>query len=171
MKDNELANNKLYILLFIDTIDFPLTNIQITEFFIKKYIMSYFDLQQLLSELVESDHLDFMKGRHNDYYSISKIGKQALALFKNRIDEYTKEIIFEYAEANRDRIKKESQLSSNYTRLDDNNYEVSLCVLEDDITLLDLKLNVINIKQAKSICSHWDSKAPEVYKKIMESLI
>jgi hypothetical protein len=55
--------------------------------------------------------------------------------------------------------------------LDNNEYEVILQVMEDDIIIMDLKLTVANADQAQTICFNWKTKAPEVYKKIMESLI
>jgi predicted transcriptional regulator len=171
MKMAELADNKLSILFFVKSLNIPLTNEQITEFFIKKYLMNYFDLQQLLSELVESQHLSYMEGRQSHYYTITEKGKEALEFFRSRIDYHTREMITTYADQNRNRIRNESQLTADYSRLDNNEYEVLLRVTEGEITLMELKLNVINANHAKTICSNWRAKAPAVYKKIMESLI
>ena len=76
-----------------------------------------------------------------------------------------------YADQNRNRIRKESQLTAEYRRLSSNEYEVLLRVMEKDITLMELHLNVTDASQAKTICSNWRAKAPAVYKKIMETLI
>jgi hypothetical protein len=43
--------------------------------------------------------------------------------------------------------------------------------MEGTITLIELKLNLTTMEQAKSVCDKWQLKAPEVYRKIMESLI
>ena len=171
MKMAELADNKLSILFFAQCLRIPLTNEQITEFFITKYLMNYFELQQLLSELVESRHLSYMEGRQSHYYTLTDKGKEALHFFHSRIDYQTREMIETYADQNRDRIRKESQLTAEYRRLSSNEYEVLLRVMEKDITLMELHLNVTDASQAKTICSNWRAKAPAVYKKIMETLI
>lgn len=171
MKRMDLADNKLSILFFVDTLNIPLTNAQITEFFLIKYFMNYFDLQQLLGELVDSQHMIYMEGRNSNYYFVAEKGKEALIFFRTRIDFHTQELITTYAKENRDRIKKESQLTADYSRLDNNEYEVLLRVMEGEITLIELRLNVISIDQAKTLCNNWKAKAPEVYKSIMESLM
>ena len=85
MKLSELAGNKLSVLFFVRALNIPLTNEQITEFFIKTYFLNYFDLQQLLSELVESHHLAYMEGRQCSYYTLTKKGREALDFFQSRI--------------------------------------------------------------------------------------
>ncbi|NLC44139.1 MAG: DUF4364 family protein [Clostridiales bacterium] len=171
MKIAELADNKLSILYYVQTLGIPLTNEQIIEFFIKNYLMNYFDLQQLLVELVESLHLAYMEGRQNHYYSITEKGSEVLSFFHSRIEHHTKQDILIYAEENRIRLRNENQLTADYKQLDDQEYEVTLRVMEGSINLMELKVNVTNSKQAKIICSNWRAKAPEVYKKTMESLI
>jgi predicted transcriptional regulator len=171
MKQAELADNKLSLLFFVKSLNIPLTNEQITEFFIKKYIMNYFDLQQMLSELIESQHLNYMECRQSHYYTLTEKGREVLDFFRSRIDLNTRDMITAYANENRNRIRNESQLTADYSRLDNNEYEVLLRVMEGEIVLMELKLNVINSGQAKLVCSNWRAKAPEVYKKIMESLI
>jgi predicted transcriptional regulator len=171
MKIKELAGNKLSVLFFARALGIPLTNEQITEFFIKTYFLNYFDLQQILAELVESQHLAYMECRQSHYYTLADKGREALDFFQNRIDVHVQEDIIKYAHENRDRLRNESQLTANYKRLDNNEYEVALRVMEGDMILMELKVNVINVEQAKIICSNWKSKAPEVYKKVMESLI
>ena len=167
----ELAGNKLSVLFFAQALNIPLTNEQITEFFIKTCFMNYFDLQHILAELVESQHLVHMEGRQNHYYTLTDKGREALDFFQSRIDLHTRQDILEYANKNRDRLRNESQLTADYKRLDNSEYEVMLRVMEDDTVLLELKVNVINVTQAKAICSNWKSRAPEVYKKVMEYLI
>jgi predicted transcriptional regulator len=167
----DLAANKLTILYFVKSLNIPLTNEQIIEFFIKKYFMNYFVLRQLLSELVDSQHLAYTECRQSHYYTLTQKGNDALDFFHSRIDLQTRETISSYADENRDRLRNESQLTADYNRLDNNEYEVSLRVMEGSMVLMELKLNVINADQAKTICSNWRTKAPEVYRKIMESLI
>lgn len=171
MKMAVLADNKLSILYYVQTMGIPLTNEQIAEFFTKEYLMNYFYLQQLLAELVESLHLAYMEVRQNHYYSLTEKGSEALDFFHTHIEPFNKERIFTYAEKNRIRLRNENQLTADYKQLDNQEYEVTLRVMEGKIKLMELKLNVTNSRQARVICSNWKTKAPEIYKKTMESLI
>ena len=171
MKIAELADNKLSILFFTQALSIPLTNEQITEFFVKSYLIPYFDMQQLLAELVESLHLGYMEGRQNHYYTLTDRGKEALHFFQARIEPHTREDIQIYADKNRNRLRNESQLIADYKRLDNQEYEVTLQVMEGEMSLMELKVNVINSEQDRTICSNWKAKAPEIYNKKMESLI
>src|SRR5690554_6811521 len=96
MKIAELADNKLSILFFAQALNIPLTNEQITEFFIKKYLINYFDLQQMLVELVESNHLNYMEGRQNHYYTLADKGREVLEYFRSRIDIHVRQDMMDY---------------------------------------------------------------------------
>jgi predicted transcriptional regulator len=171
MKSTEFAADKLSILYFLKILDMPLANNQITEFFAGNNILNYFEMQHLLAELIETEHIIQDECRNNQYYVLSEKGNEALALFSSRIDAGVREMMDEFAARNRERLKNESELLADYTKIDDNNYEVSLKVMEQERILLHIKLNVINIRQAKAICSNWKSKAPQVYRKIIELLV
>ena len=54
MSEESLTLYKLMILFMLDNLDFPLTNSQLSEFFVNHGYTSYFHLQQAISELVES---------------------------------------------------------------------------------------------------------------------
>ena len=54
MSEESLTLYKLMILFMLDNLDFPLTNSQLSEFFVNHGYTSYFHLQQAINELVES---------------------------------------------------------------------------------------------------------------------
>ena len=55
MSEESLTLYKLMILFMLDNLDFPLTNSQLSEFFVNHGYTSYFHLQQAINELVESE--------------------------------------------------------------------------------------------------------------------
>lgn len=167
----DLAENKLLILYFIRVLDIPLTNSQVTQYFLENSLINYFDLQQFLSELVSSEFLSCMEARSKRFYCITPKGLEALEFFKRRITPSFKEAITVYANENRSRLKKESQITSEYVKAPHQSYEVVCRVMEHEIILLEVKINVPTKGQAKLISNNWKTKAPEVYKSIMEHLI
>lgn len=77
-----IADNKLSILYYVHSLDIPLTNTQVTQFFLENNIMNYFDLQQLLGQLVSSEHLICLETGHKSFYSITQKGRRTLRLFQ-----------------------------------------------------------------------------------------
>ncbi|NLX69788.1 MAG: DUF4364 family protein [Clostridiales bacterium] len=165
-----VAENKLSILYYIDRLDIPLTNTQVTQFFLENNIMNYFDLQQLLSQLVSSDHLSCLETGHKSFYSITKKGGETLRFFRSHIPQWLRHAIDIYAQQNRSRFKRENQITAEYKRISSKEYQVICKVMENDIVLIDLRLSVTDRKQARIICNNWDTKAPEIYKYIMQQL-
>ena len=53
---------KLIVLTMLSKVDFPLTNAQISDFILTKEYTNYFTLQQVLSELVETELADKATG-------------------------------------------------------------------------------------------------------------
>lgn len=168
---NSIAQNKLIILYYMKSLNIPLTNPQITQFFLENNLIPYFDLQQYLSELINTELVNYLETRNKYFYSISPTGIKTLKLFEYRIDDVLKYKIDRYAQENRSRLRKESQITSEYKKLSDGQYIVTCRVMEQDMVLLELKLNVTDSRQAKRMCENWLNRAPEVYKDIMSALI
>jgi len=165
-----LAENKLSILYYIRSLDIPLTNTQVTQFFLENNLMNYFDLQQVLSQLVSTQHINCLDTGYKCFYSITTTGMETLKFFKNRIPEWLRKSIESYAAQNRDRFKRENQIVAKFKRISSDEFEVTCSVMENDITLIELRLSVTDSKQARIICNNWDTKAPEIYKFIIERL-
>src|SRR5690606_17458796 len=156
---------------YMQALNIPLTNPQITQFFLENNIIPYFDLQQYLSELIDTKLVNYLEARDKYFYSISPTGTKVLGLFEHRISASIKQKIDDYADKNRNRLRKESQITAEYKKFSDRQYIVTCRVMEEDMILLELKLNVTDSEQAKLICDNWLNRAPEVYKNIMGALI
>ena len=78
MSEESLTLYKLMILFMLDNLDFPLTNSQLSEFFVNHGYTSYFHLQQAISELVESEFVRTETIRNTTNYHLMESGKEAL---------------------------------------------------------------------------------------------
>jgi len=170
-ESNDLAENKLLLLYLLYKIDFPLTNSQITQCVMENNWMNYFDLQQYLSELTSTGFLDYLEGKGKHFYCLTEKGNNTLEYFFKRIPASIRDSIDKYAYENRGTLRKETQVVSNYAKLQDNEYTVNCKVIENDIVIIDLTLNVVSSNQAKRICDNWKKKATIIYKDLMEKLI
>lgn len=168
---NEMVQHKLLILYILEKVDIPMTNTEITQFILENNYMNYFLVQQFLSELVSSKFVEFSTKDGNEYYHLSKAGKDTLAYFSDRISADLKEDIdSSYAEKKVEMIK-ETQVIGNYYKKSELEYIVNLKAIEKDIVLLNLSLSVVSSKQAKLICGNWKQNPEGIYKNIFDLLI
>lgn len=166
---NEIALNKLIILLILKEIDIPLTIAQITDIVLENNLINYFDLQQCLQELKESNLI--VKSKNRQTYETTEMGYKTLCVFMSRIPDNIIKLVKKYAFQNKDNIRLETQIHTSFIKKSDTEYIVVLKVIEKDIILMELKLNVVSSNQAKLICRKWKESYYEIYDQIMNTLI
>ena len=157
----------------LNNLDFPLTNSQLSEFFVNHEYTSYFHLQQAINELVESD---FIKGetiRNSTNYHILETGKEALSLFESQIPQPFKNDIMDYFAQKKYQLRREVELTADYYPLKKKRgeYMVQTQIKEKGELLLELNINVVSKDQAISVCDNWKQKSDAVYSKIMDLLL
>jgi predicted transcriptional regulator len=167
----ELASNKLLILYILDKIKMDLTNSQITQLIMETELMNYFSLQEFLSQLIESNFVQIYNESNKELYSLTTKGIQALEYFLGRIPQDIKDKIDIYTIQNKDQILNDTQVKSDFIKVSDNEFIVSLKVIENQTNLIDLNLNVSSNKQAKLICDNWKNNASHLYADIIQLLI
>lgn len=170
MSGNKIAQDKLKLLYILNYINIPLTNIEITNFILDNDILDYFTLQQLLTDLCDSKFIDLASKKGNEYYSISEAGKTALDMFGDKLPEY----FFKQVEKNfsslKMEIKKHRDLLGHYYKRADDEFIVSLQVMENDSTIFSLSINVPDESLAKNICKKWDSNPEGIFSNILKTL-
>lgn len=166
----ELAENKLILLYIINKIKYPISNVQITQIILENNFMNYFILQQYISELLSSDFLVTNEIDNKQRITITDKGTKVLTLFQNRISSYKLELIDEYLKKRSEEIKKEITVAADYTLDNNNSFIVNLIASENNMTLIDIKINVASNKQARDLCNKWKNNSSELYNKIIRLL-
>ncbi|QXM05552.1 DUF4364 family protein [Crassaminicella indica] len=166
-----LAEHKLILLYIFDKFSMPLTNTQITQFVMEKDYMNYFLLQQFLGELTDTGMLEYSKSNSSFFYVITEKGQRTLQYFENRLSNELIDTLEESIEEKKKILLKERQVTASYKKQKENDYIVDLKVIENHITLIDLKLNVVSNKHAKQICDKWKKEAQNIYGQIINLLI
>lgn len=167
----ELAQYKLLILYILDNAEIPMNNSEITHFLLENNYINYFLAQQFISELVSSKFIEFSIRDGQEYYHLSKAGKDTLSFFNDRIPQSLKDEVNNRFKKKKEEMVKDSQIIGNYYKKNDSEYIVNLKVIEKDINLFNLSLNVVSNKQAKMICNNWKESPQEIYKRIIDLLI
>ena len=166
----ELAQNKLLLLYIIDKSENLLTNELLTEFVLENNYMNYFLIQQYLSELIESEFIEYKDIKDEKKYILLDKGKITLSYFEDRISPAIKdEISNKFFKAKEEQIKA-AEVIGEYYQNDDNEYIVNLKLIENTKTLFSLYLNVSTIEQAKLICNTWKDNTEYIYKNLINIL-
>lgn len=152
-------------------VNFPLTNTQLSDFFLNKDYTSYFTLQQVLNELLEAGLIRMEASHNNTLYDITKDGDETLSFFGNKISPAIVEDMDTYLKENRITLRNEVEVIADYYRSTHQDYIVHCEVREGKTTLIRLEVSVPDAPQAESMCGMWKDKSQEIYAFVMSSLI
>ena len=84
---------KMIVLYMLERVDFPLSNTQITSFFLDNDYTTYFHVQQTINELLDSRLIQKKKQGNSTCYMMTETGKETLSYFgKNLSDQIRGEI-------------------------------------------------------------------------------
>ena len=162
---------KLTILFMLDKAGFPLTNTQISNFFLELEYTDYFRVQQVIGDLVDTDLIHAESTHSNTQYTITAAGKETLGFFKDKITDAIEADIYRYFSKNQVVLKKENAILADYYRTPNHDYAVRCQVKSEGNTVIDLTLSVKTRAQAEAICNNWEKENEEVYAYLMDNLL
>ncbi|MDD6282482.1 DUF4364 family protein [Oribacterium sp. HCP28S3_H8] len=162
---------KLMILYLLKSVNYPLTNNQLSGFFLDYEYTTYFTLQQAISELVEAKLITAHSSRNSTRYEITREGSDTLEFFKGEITSGAIEDMDRFLKENKIRLRAESSNYTDYSETDDGNYIVQMEVREENSILYSLELNVPDKESAELMCSRWSEKNQKIYAYIIKQLL
>ncbi len=162
---------KLMNLYMLKQVNFPLTNAQLTDFFLAHEYTSYFNLQQVLNELLEAGLIRMHSNHNSSRYEITREGEETLEFFGKNISPAIINDMDQYLKDNRFRIRNEAGVLADYYKSTSQDYVVHMEIREGKSSLLDLSLSVPDREQAEAMCAQWEKKSPEVYSFLMKTLM
>lgn len=168
---NQLAESKLILLYILEEISMPIPKNQLTQIVLENNLVNYFLLQQYLTELHSSNFTEYINKNDKKNITITEKGKKVLSMFISRIPEETISKIENYINVKIDTIKKEIYLHADYTIEANDMFIVNLRAQENDMTLIDIKVNVPSKKHAIDLCQNWKSNSSKIYNDIMNLLL
>lgn len=162
---------KLMNLYMLKQVNFPLTNAQLTDFFLQHEYASYFTLQQALGELHESGLIRTESTHNSTRYVITREGEETLSFFGKNISPAIVEDMNSYLKENRFRMRNEVGIVADYYKSTSQDFVVHCEVREGKTTLIELDVSVPDKEQAETMCSHWKKRSQEVYAFVMKTLL
>lgn len=170
MLQDPLTLYKLIVLYMVNRVDFPLTTAQISDFILEKEYTTFLTLQQVISELVDTDMLLPQTIRNRTQLSITEEGKNTLYYFEKRIGDAIKQDIDAYFQENEISLRNELSIQGDYYKSTSGEFEAHLIARERDIHLIDLTLSVPTEEAAAAICDNWQKKNQEIYQYLTREL-
>ena len=162
---------KLMNLYMLHQVNFPLTNAQLSNFFLDREYTTYFTLQQALNELLDAGLVKKETMRNSSRYEITKEGEETLEFFGKNISPAIVSDMDEYLKQNRFRMRNEVGLISDFYKSTNQDYIVHCEVREGKAVLVNLDISVPAKEQAEIMCNHWKDRSQEIYAYVMKSLM
>ena len=162
---------KLMNLYMLHQVNFPLTNAQLSNFFLDREYTTYFTLQQALNELLDAGLVKKETMRNSSRYEITKEGEETLEFFGKNISPAIVSDMDEYLKQNRFRMRNEVGLISDFYKSTNQDYIVHCEVREGKSILIGFDLSVPDKDQAEIMCNHWKDRSQEIYAYVMKSLM
>lgn len=164
----ELAQNKLLLLYIIKKSPHAFSKDELTEYILERNLLNYFSIQQYINELLESAFIELTE--ENKYRALEK-GIEALRYFDSKIPSKLKAQIKEDFKLEEVGKEMETQVVSEYYEKENNQYMVSLKLVENEEVLFSLYLSVATEEQAILISKAWKNKTDSIYMNIMNMFI
>lgn len=171
MLSNSITLYKLMILYMLNQVNFPLNNTQLSNFFLSYGYAKYFEFQNSISQLVESELVTMEVIHNTTRYNITPSGIEALGFFGNTV---SKEIIADidnYIKENKFKMRNEASTTAEYHKEAPNEYIINFKVQEGRSTIINLELNVPDETQAELMVENWKNKSQDIYQYVMRTLM
>ncbi len=165
-----MAQNKLLVLYLLQQGEMELSELQIMRIFSELKVVGYFDLVECLFELTQNGHILKNTKPHGVAYRITPKGADIIAVLAEDIKLSLRNAIALYLKQNKPSLLKESQLTGEYLKLADNEYRVTLRVLQKSEIIFEINVIVYTKADAQSMVDHWPEHAVELYKDIVLKL-
>lgn len=171
MKPETLMLYKLIILYMLDRVDFPMSNAQLTNFITEKEYTSYFNIQQVLSELVGDSFITVSETRNQTLYRITEMGRKTLSYFYQKISKEIRDDIDIFLAEQEYMLRDEVSSYADFYENAPGHYVADLKIIERDSAIIELSLSVSTSQAAQTICDKWKERNADIYAYILNALL
>ncbi len=162
---------KVSVLCLLSKSSSLLTNAQIAQFFLDKQYTGYFHIQQILSDLEESEFITSSVTVGNTKYAITETGKQTFEVMRDKLTEGIEQDIEDYLKQIHVEIRVDNAVTATYDRDVSGGYIVHLRFEQNGRKILNLDLHAVSEEQAERICLNWKARSMDVYDAVIDTLM
>lgn len=161
------TEDKLIILYVLHKIKTGLSREQIAFIIIQNLQIAYISVQMTIDDLIHEHFIHDADGR----LTITPEGSKMIAQLGDHITPFTRDMLDAFITENRDEITRKTRTAATYTEVSPNDFQVTLSLLENNISLMNVTVSCPDKEQALALCDNWRAHTQEIYAKIMQALI
>ncbi len=171
MQSETLMLYKLIILYILDSVDYPLTNTRLIDFMLERQYTNYFNVQQVLAELVEDEYVTSEVTRNTTKYLITSSGGQTLSFFLEDLSPAIRKDIDTFLCENSYALREEVAYPTDYEKTKSGDYITRLQVIERNHPIFEIHLVVPTEEDAERICRDWLTTNADLYRYTVSKLL
>ena len=162
---------KLTFLYILHRAEFPISNTSISNFLLQSDYTDYFNIQQLISDLLEDGYIKKDQYHGKTLYSITESGETALKLLSRELSASLKADADRYLTEHNMELHDDIAFRSDYSRTGTAQVTVSLFIEEAGDRLFELKVLTPSENEAIDICNRWPRTGAKIYPLVMTELL
>jgi hypothetical protein len=151
----------LRLLRCVDALD-CVTELSLWTFAAELELMDYVTMRLTLHKLLSAGEVQYGAGALKNHIYLTEKGRQALALFGERLPMEIADKIAGAAGAFRERIASSQQVRAAYEIARHNEYRLNLSVSEGDLTILNIRMHLESRRLAGRAIRQFEAQAPKV---------
>lgn len=165
-----LAESKVLILYILNNVKKPITNNALYKIVLSVLDMNYFYFQQFLLDLTKSEFILTYTKEDQQMYLITEKGTRTLELTEDILPGILKLQADTNLKYTLDDVDEEDSVVAEYTPINENYYNVTCKIMENNECLFEVKTFAGSREQAKQIVENWKRHAGTMYPSLLEIL-
>lgn len=165
-----LAESKVLILYILNSVKKAITNNALYKIVLSVLDMNYFYFQQFLLDLVNSDFVLTFEKESQHMYLITDKGIRTLELTEDILPGILKLQVDTNLKYTLENVNEENSIVAEYTPINENYYNVTCKIMENNECLFEVKTFAGSREQAKQIVENWKKHAGTMYPNLLEIL-
>ncbi len=165
-----LAESKVLILYILNNVKKAINNNTLYKIVLSVLDMNYFYFQQFLLDLVKSDFVLTYEQEDQNMYLITEKGITTLELTEDILPGILKLQVDTNLKYTLDDVDEENSIVAEYTPVNENYYNVTCKIMENNECLFEVKTFAGSREQAKQIVENWKKHAGTMYPNLLEIL-
>lgn len=168
--DETLAESKVLILYILNSVQKAINNNTLYKIVLSVLDMNYFYFQQFLLDLIKSDFVLTYEQEEQHMYLITEKGVKTLELTEDILPGILKLQVDTNLKYTLDDANEENSIVAEYTPINENYYNVTCKIMENNECLFEVKTFAGSREQAKQIVENWKKHAVAMYPQLLEIL-
>lgn len=148
----------------------PCTDLQLLRFLTEYDLMNYFDMMFALTDLCAQGQAVRTKEQVGYIYNLTEAGKEAMALFGDRVPRSVQAIVTDNAPRWARRFAQEGQCAASIDKNAWGEWDLTLSLRDNQNNMMRLILSLPSQQLAGEISRKWPDKAAEIYRQIIRIL-